>query len=110
MGRFGFADQTALRISAIRLLVPVRGLRIEYASVRRVANGWPQKSFTSKCQYTVSGAFSLTPSSRTSATTPIISRQGFFGVSRTRRPTAAPGFFQYLRAKPSETITTGALL
>ena len=58
-------------------------------------------------QYTISGAVSCTPFSRTSWTTPTTSCHGIFENSRRRFPIAADGVPHISRARFSETITTG---
>src|SRR2546429_8098085 len=61
-------------------------------------------------QYTELGASLSTPSSRTSPTTPTISRQSSLGLTRICLPSALAGSCQYSRAILSETIATGTLL
>ena len=71
-------------------------------------DGVSQKSLIMIGQYTIVGAGWVTPSWRSLPTTPTISRHGFLGVLRMRRPTALAGSPQNSRAKFSLTITTGA--
>src|SRR5271163_4233746 len=102
-GKFEFTDHTAWRISFRKLSVPARSLRITNVTVREVK----PRPTDNEGQYTISGAFSCTPFSRTSCTTPITSCQGIDGYSVNRLPIAADGVPHNSRARFSETITTG---
>ena len=67
----------------------------------------PAKSAIASGKSTVAGAGRSTPSSRTSRTTPTISRHFPLVFSRMRLPSAADGSRHSSRARPSDTITTG---
>ena len=86
--------------------VPARLLRIA-TDIVRLMNGWsPANLSISTGQHTMAGAFWSTPSSRSSATTPTISRHVAFIPSLTRLPMAACGVCQSSRARFSDTIAT----
>src|SRR5580692_5926556 len=91
-GKFEFTDQTAIRTSFRKVSVPARSLRITNVTFRIVsAVGAPKRYFIIGGQYTVGGAFSCTPRSRTSCITPITSCHGIDENSRNCLPTAAVG-------------------
>src|SRR3954463_9302522 len=108
-GRLEFTDHTACRISFTNLSVPARSLRIMNVTWR-MAFGCPAEAFTEADivgQYTIEGAGSFRPFSRTSCTTPMTS----CGVTprswRSDLPSAADGVRQSSRARLSEIVTTG---
>src|SRR5580698_5028833 len=106
-GKFEFTDHTACRTWFRKDSVPVRSLRIKNVTVRQAFNGpGPNMLLRIVGQYTVSGACSWMPFSRTSCITPITSRHGIDGYSRKRLPIAAEGEPHSSRARFSETIAT----
>jgi len=60
-------------------------------------------------QYTIGVGGLAMPSSRSSPTTPTISRQGWSGPCLIRLPSASEGDFQYSRANASLTMVTRAI-
>src|SRR6266699_3134394 len=107
MGRSESTDQTAFCTSSIRLAEPAREARIQKATERITSSSLPSNSDVRIGQYTELGASLSTPSSRTSPTTPTISRQSSLGLTRICLPSALAGSCQYSRAILSETIATG---
>ena len=90
-------------------LEPVRLLLITYASDRRIETSSPVKFVIRIGHNTVVGAFRCTPSSRSSLTTPTISRHADLEFSRMRLPIAADGSCHSSRARFSDTIATARL-
>src|SRR5271163_4178818 len=89
-GRLGFTDQTACWISLRKASVPARSLRTAKVTARVASNVLgPNLPSTIEGQYTIGGAFSWTPFTWTSSTTPTTSNQVVDGPSCNRLPTAA---------------------
>src|ERR1700677_3835307 len=106
-GRLGFTNQTACWISLRKDSVPARSLRTANVAPRVASNVLgPKIPAVIEGQYTIGGAFSWTPFSRTSSTTPTTSNHGGL-YWRNRLPSAAEGEPHHSRARFSEIITTG---
>src|SRR5277367_772493 len=108
-GRLAFTDHTACRIWLRKPSTPERSLRTTNVTDRMALAVGPGPKTPSPIggQYTISGAFSWTPFSKTSWTIPITSLQGDPGNSRTCLPIAADGEPHNSRARFSERSTTG---
>ena len=106
-GILPFTDRIACRISAARLAVPARSLRITNATLGGPHERSPNMFSTSTGQYTMLGASSYNPVSCTRCTTPMTSRHTAELLdSRIRFPSAPAGSAAISRAKSSEIKVT----